>query len=210
MGKIRNGILGGLSGKVGNIVGAQWKGIDYIRSRPDHVKNPRTRAQVEQRNKFKGVQNLAKCAKYPFIQPIWDKAAVKMSGANLFVQRNIKAFNSRGELEDFDKIQVAIGPCQFPAEMSLTYEPENNGIRFLWSGEEFNNDDGIDRMINVAIYKKGNDHPRLLYDFSCLSMKSADLLVDEYEKGAILHFYVFLSEDNFSRFSDSRYFRIEL
>ena len=31
MGKIAQGILGGLSGKVGNIIGGSWKGIDYIR-----------------------------------------------------------------------------------------------------------------------------------------------------------------------------------
>jgi len=52
MGKISQGILGGLSGKVGNIVGGNWKGIDYIRIKPSSVANPRTEGQVNQRNKF--------------------------------------------------------------------------------------------------------------------------------------------------------------
>lgn len=52
MGKISQGILGGLSGKVGNIVGGNWKGIDYIRIKPSSVANPRTEGQVTQRNKF--------------------------------------------------------------------------------------------------------------------------------------------------------------
>ena len=52
MGKIAQGILGGLSGKVGNIVGGSWKGIDYIRIKPSSVANPRTEGQVNQRNKF--------------------------------------------------------------------------------------------------------------------------------------------------------------
>ena len=52
MGKISQGILGGLSGKVGNIVGGSWKGIDYIRIKPSSVANPRTEGQVNQRNKF--------------------------------------------------------------------------------------------------------------------------------------------------------------
>ncbi|MFA7688186.1 MAG: DUF6266 family protein [Moheibacter sp.] len=52
MGKIGKGILGGVSGKVGNVVGASWKGIDYIRSKPLHVKNSRTEGQVKQRTKF--------------------------------------------------------------------------------------------------------------------------------------------------------------
>ena len=32
MGTIKKGILGGFSGKVGTVIGAAWKGIDYMRS----------------------------------------------------------------------------------------------------------------------------------------------------------------------------------
>ena len=52
MGTIKKGVLGGFSGKVGSVVGASWKGIDYIRSLPASVKNPRTEGQVTQRSKF--------------------------------------------------------------------------------------------------------------------------------------------------------------
>lgn len=52
MGKINQGILGGLSGKVGNVIGGSWKGIDYLRIKPSSVANPRTAGQVNQRNKF--------------------------------------------------------------------------------------------------------------------------------------------------------------
>jgi hypothetical protein len=34
MGIIKQGILGGFSGKVGNVVGGTWKGIDYMRVLP--------------------------------------------------------------------------------------------------------------------------------------------------------------------------------
>ena len=44
MGTIKQGILGGFSGKVGSVVGASWKGISYMRSQADHVKNPRSAA----------------------------------------------------------------------------------------------------------------------------------------------------------------------
>lgn len=52
MGKIGQGILGGISGKVGNVVGGTWKGIDYLRIKPTNVANPRSEGQVNQRNKF--------------------------------------------------------------------------------------------------------------------------------------------------------------
>jgi len=40
MGKINQGILGGFSGKVGNVIGGNWKGIDYMRVKPASVANP--------------------------------------------------------------------------------------------------------------------------------------------------------------------------
>jgi hypothetical protein len=52
MGKILQGVLGGFSGKVGNVVGGTWKGIDYMRIKPANVSNPRTAGQVDQRSKF--------------------------------------------------------------------------------------------------------------------------------------------------------------
>jgi hypothetical protein len=64
MGKISQGILGGLSGKVGNVIGGSWKGIDYIRIKPSSVANPRTPGQVNQRNKFS--------ASIEFLQPNKD------------------------------------------------------------------------------------------------------------------------------------------
>ncbi len=48
MGKIKQGILGGFSGKVGTVIGGNWKGISYMRSIPQSIKNPRTDGQVSQ------------------------------------------------------------------------------------------------------------------------------------------------------------------
>ena len=52
MARINQGILGGFSGKVGSVVGANWKGIHYMRSKAASVANPRTEGQVKQRTKF--------------------------------------------------------------------------------------------------------------------------------------------------------------
>ena len=52
MGTIKKGILGGFSGKVGTVVGSSWKGISYMRSLPQKVRNPRTEPQKSQRSKF--------------------------------------------------------------------------------------------------------------------------------------------------------------
>jgi len=76
MGKINQGILGGVSGQVGNVIGGTWKGIDYLRIKPSSVANPRTEGQVDQRSKFSTVLQ--------FLQPMTDFLRV---GFKLYANR---------------------------------------------------------------------------------------------------------------------------
>jgi len=57
MAKYKNGINGPVSGKVGTVVGASWRGIDYIRSVSDTSKMRWSVAQVNQRVLFALVMN---------------------------------------------------------------------------------------------------------------------------------------------------------
>ena len=52
MGTINKGILGGFSGKVGNVVGGSWKGIDYMRSKGGNRNNNPSEKQLAQQQKF--------------------------------------------------------------------------------------------------------------------------------------------------------------
>lgn len=52
MGRIKKGILGGFSGKVGSVVGASWKGIDYMRGLPRKSEKGPSVAQLAQQNKM--------------------------------------------------------------------------------------------------------------------------------------------------------------
>ena len=53
MGKFEKGILGGFSGIVGPVVGATWRGVDILRSRPKRTQRVPTPAQLLQQEKFK-------------------------------------------------------------------------------------------------------------------------------------------------------------
>jgi hypothetical protein len=52
MGTILKGILGGFSGTVGTVVGSNWKGIEYMRSRSTKRSGTSSPAQLQQRAKF--------------------------------------------------------------------------------------------------------------------------------------------------------------
>jgi len=53
MAEIKQGILGGVSGKVGTVVGANWKGKNIIRSKSRKTSKKPTVLQLNQRAKFK-------------------------------------------------------------------------------------------------------------------------------------------------------------
>ena len=89
MGKISQGILGGFSGKVGTVIGGNWKGIDYMRSKAAKVTNPNSKAQKDQRSKFSLVLS--------FLQPItafikigFKDYAIKMPTFNSAMSYNVK------------------------------------------------------------------------------------------------------------------------
>ena len=81
MAQIKTGILGNVSGKVGNVVGGTWKGINYLRTVAANVNNPNTELQAIQRLKFGTMVK--------FLQPItefirvgYKGQAVKMTAFN--------------------------------------------------------------------------------------------------------------------------------
>lgn len=92
MGIIKRGILGGYSNKVGNVVGSSWKGIATMRVLPLSVANPRTAAQVGNRESFKAVTEFTSSILTSIVKPLNDRFALRMSGFNLFVQRNKGVF----------------------------------------------------------------------------------------------------------------------
>ena len=99
MGVIRRGILGGFSNRVGNVVGSSWKGIATMRVLPLSVSNPRTAAQINVRENFSGITKLASALLTSIVKPLNDRFAVRMSGYNLFIQRNKNVFLNNGLFE---------------------------------------------------------------------------------------------------------------
>ena len=99
MAKIKQGILGGFSGKVAGVVGTSWKGRAVMKSRPLSVANPRTDAQQEQRGKFSKIAELASGILTTFVQQVENPISGDISGYNKFVKDNKTAFNALGKLQ---------------------------------------------------------------------------------------------------------------
>ena len=209
MGKISQGILDGISGKVGNIVGASWKGIDYVRIKPDHVANPNTEAQANHRAKFKGVTSLAKKIMSPIIRPIWNRSAVKMTGYNLFVQKNIDAFGIDGTIEDYAKLSLSTGSLDLPDGISVTADDMvESGIKVRWDNSlgQGSNDDKLKLVavndIDSSIF--------LLLDLPYTRAESSADVVLPFDARTDVHVYVFFGNSTNREFSPSEHAALTL
>lgn len=89
MGKFSKGILGGFSGKVGNVVGGNWKGIDYMRSKSSFKNLNPSEAQLAQQLKFgmciRFVQSMS-----GLLEKSFNNFAVKKTGINSALSYTLK------------------------------------------------------------------------------------------------------------------------
>jgi hypothetical protein len=102
MGIVRAGILGRVSGKVANVVGGSWKGIQYLRELviPN---NPRSPAQTANRVRLKLVTLWAKTLTIQIAQLLLNPVARKMSGINLLVRLNFRQFTNINSVMDITR-----------------------------------------------------------------------------------------------------------
>ena len=90
MGTIKQGILGGFNGKVGTVVGASWKGIAYMRGQAQSVRNPKTAAQVMQRNFYAQLTSLASQLSDDQLRSLFPQSVKGKTRRNL-LQRQLSA-----------------------------------------------------------------------------------------------------------------------
>lgn len=143
MGVIKQGILGGFLGKVGNVVGGNFKGIATMRAMPLSVANPRTASQVGNRTRFSSVTAWAQAIGVPFIQTYWNRQAQKMSGFNLFCSVNKAAWNDSGAFVVVNAV-ISQGVIEAPTGSAFVFDISDKRLRgtisYTLGGERLNTD----------------------------------------------------------------------
>jgi hypothetical protein len=129
---IKKGILGGFSGKVGTVVGGSWKGISYMRSLPQSVKNPRTVGRVSQRSKFALTLNLLK-PMTAFLRTGWKLYAQRQSPFNAAMSYTLANAIS-GTYPDYaiDPGKVLVSHGSLTPAANATAEATGGNIEIVW------------------------------------------------------------------------------
>lgn len=152
MGVIKQGILGGFSGKVGSVVGTSWKGRAVMKAMPLSVANPRTTGQVVQRNKMTGLVGISKMFLGGTIAIMDNPFSGNISGYNRFVQRNISNMQDNGSAyaNNFDFSKGVLGKIKLSS--TVVANAGSSTITISWTSEDspynLNNDKVIIAVVN--------------------------------------------------------------
>lgn len=149
MGKIYSGILGNFHGKVGNVVGAKWKGIGYMRL---YVipSNPQTPSQVIQRDRLAFLMAHARMNKASLIDYGfgYSTKSKNMSPINRFMQLNLKG---RDPIADFAGTKFSEGPVAPLGLTSATYNSTTEELVFDGDPMSSGYGSGDDQLIMAVV-----------------------------------------------------------
>lgn len=146
MGKILNGILGGVSGKVAGVVGARWKDKHYLRSYAVPA-NPQSDLQIVQRDLFKYCVAFAKVLVGPVFNAFTDRLISSMSGFNYFIKSNITLFTA---VPTLSSVKITEGKLYMGTIDSAEYDTGANTVLVHFDDALGNNGALTDKVYMVV------------------------------------------------------------
>jgi len=152
MAKYEVGVLGNFEGKVGTVVGAKWKGIEYMRHKGRKSKKPFTQAQLEQQARFRCVSKFVGKFGDLLMACYSDSAkqtAINHAFADIYataIVGNYPSFNL-----DYSKVQICDGTLHNANDL-VAQAAGNGEVKFTWvDNTNGNKAKATDRAV-LAVY----------------------------------------------------------
>ncbi len=133
MGTIKQGILGGFSGRVGTVVGSTWKSVHYMRALAVSTNDAKTEKQLCQRGKFSTALNFLK-SMTPFVRIGYQNYTKDQSAFNAamsyMLKNAVKGCNVNTTI-DYEKALVARGNLTTALDAMVTVT--GNKASYVWT-----------------------------------------------------------------------------
>ena len=205
MGTIKQGILGGFSGKVGTVVGSSWKGLSYMRGQAQSVKNPRTAKQMAQRDKFALALSFIRPIQ-SFIKVGFKTYAVHQSEFNAAMSYTLKnAIKGTYPSFTIDFAQAMVSRGSLAKPLNIQKQNNDNEIAVSWQ-DNSGTANALDTDF-AMIMAYNADKQEAVYDMTstCRGDEGSSLRYPSDWAGDTVHIYLaFVSEDG-TLVSDSEY-----
>lgn len=200
---LKQGILGGFSGKVGPVVGFTWRGKQVIRAKATSVRNPRTPAQLEQRAKFTLVGRFVR-ANTPYLR-VGFAGSGGISPVNAAMSRTIREAVTGAYPNftlDWGKVRVAQGALEPAGGPSVTL----SGSKFTFDIKSTTTGNGLptDRMMPL-LYNETKGESIYNVAGEARSVGSDSLSAPSEWKGDKVHAYLAMATQEGDTVSNSVY-----
>lgn len=207
MGVIKQGILGGFSGKVGGVVGSSWKGTAVMKARPQAVANPKTAAQVNQRTKFSGVVAWGSALLTNIVKPLWDRFYSNMSGYNAFVSTNIDKFDNSG-VPTYADLVISKGTIGAQPITVVTKEYGTNLVTIEWDSSVVPQNSLPSDLAYACAYNENKNQFASIASIETREDDSVEMSLPQgWEVADTVHFYLSFARPDKSSVSDNSYLR---
>ena len=204
MGVIKQGILGGFSGKVANVVGSSWKGVAVIKSLPLSVANPNTAGQQAQRGAMTEIVAAARVLLPVLITLFWNRFAQGMSGFNAFVKENIATFTTSG-FTTFASFMATKGTLLGITPTSMVADASSDSLTFNWVDNSGTADALASDTISVVYWNATTSEWVVLEEEAIRSAATVTITGLTLATSDALKVYIFAARADYSKVSDSVY-----
>jgi len=205
MAKFRNGILGPISGKLGPVVGASWKGIAYLRAAPQKRKNGLpTTAQLANRYKFKFL-HVFLSPFHPYLINGFKNCAKGKTEINAGFTANYNFITGMyPDLEfDLQKLMLSKGDLAPLMEPVLVWL-NSRQIKLAWTSRKQKNAEFNDQLMFVVYSPELKRSDGFIGGVKRVD-KTCTYTIDEKFQGHELHFYAAMLALNGKSVSETTY-----
>lgn len=178
-------------------------GVSVLKSCPERRKGLAfSEKQIANQSSFRAANLFAKNNRFSIIKPIWNLSPnVRLSGYNLFISRNKRAFNSNGEVGDFALLKASDGDLPLPFNMSAFVDSDEHSLCLSWENDFDSSYRYFRDILVIAVLTK-----RLSFHLIVTEAKRGDAnaviyFEDEIEKNNYI--YPFFMSGDKKHFSDS-------
>ncbi|HQS06276.1 MAG: hypothetical protein B7X86_07525 [Sphingobacteriales bacterium 17-39-43] len=204
MGTLIKGINGHISGKVGNVVGSSWRGINYVKSLPKTSLKPKSEKQLAQQAKF--------ALAVRFMHPVKDLLNIGFrqqhrpaTGYNLAIKHTLtQAIIGQypNYAIDYSKVQYSNGPLRRSEGVKLI--GGTGCLVIIWHGDGFRFNSFGDDQVHILIYEPDTNTYLQGPEGVQRMQEAAIIAIPEQFKGKILHTFLFCVSWN-GQVSDTAY-----
>ena len=158
MARIKNGVLGGFSGKAGSVIGFQRRGKSFIKGLNKGAPKPPTLNQLASREKFKLLQNwrsyLTSFFAISFKNHTHERSA--QNAAHRFNANIVKGEYPNFEI-DYTAIVISQGNLPTLKEVMMTVD-ENRKLHFTWTDTYEKGAEHSDLVALLIFFNKKSTH----------------------------------------------------